>query len=150
MRCRVLALLAVFLLVGSVAGVQAQNTAQIYGKVTDASGAVLPGVTVTVTSSVLIAPLTAVTSETGSYQFPGLAVGTYNVKYELTGFKSIVVEGVRIQLGENALFNKAMEISAVQETVTVSGETPLVDLKDTGKTNRFTQEALQSIPSAVG
>ena len=67
---------------------------------------------------------------------------------ELTGFKTIIKEGIRIQLAENALFNQAMEISAVQETVTVSGETPLVDLKDTGKTNRFTQEALQSIPSA--
>jgi len=54
---------------------------------------------------------------------------------------------VRIQLGENALFNKAMEISSVQETVTVSGETPIVDLKDTGRTSRFNQEALQSIPS---
>lgn len=148
MRCRLLALLAIFLLVGSVVGVQAQNTAQIYGKVTDASGAVLPGVTVTLTSTVLISPLTAVTGETGSYQFPSLAVGTYNVKYELSGFKTIVVEGVRIQLGENALFNKAMEISAVQETVTVSGETPIVDLKDTGRTSRFNQEALQSIPSA--
>jgi hypothetical protein len=148
MRCRVLVLLAVFLLVGSVAGVQAQNTAQIYGKVTDASGAVLPGVTVTLTSPVLIKPLTAVTSESGSYQFPSLAVGTYNVRYELAGFKTIITEGVRIQLGENALFNKAMEISAVQETVTVSGETPIVDLKDTGRTSRFNQEALQSIPSA--
>ena len=77
----------------------AQNTAQIYGKVTDASGAVLPGVTVTVTSTVLIAPLTAVTSETGSYRFPGLAVGTYTVRYELAGFKTIVKEGVRLQLG---------------------------------------------------
>ncbi len=148
MRFKVLALLAVFLLVGSVAGVQAQNTAQIYGRVTDASGAVMPGVTVTLISPVLLQPMTAVSSETGSYQFPALGVGTYTVKYELTGFKTVIKEGIRIQLGENAQFNQALEISTVQETVTVSGETPLVDLKDTGKTNRFTQEALQSIPSA--
>ena len=148
MKCRALALLAVMLLIGSVAGVQAQNTAQVYGRVTDASGAILPGVTVTLTSPVLLQPLTAVTSETGSYQFPGLGVGTYTVKYELTGFKTVIKEGIRIQLAENALFNQSLEISSVQETVTVSGETPLVDLRDTSKTNRFTQEALQSIPSA--
>jgi hypothetical protein len=148
MRFKVLALLAAFLLVGSVTGVQAQNTAEIYGKVTDASGAIMPGVTVTLTSPVLLQPLTAVSTETGSYRFPGLGVGTYTIKFELTGFKTIVKEGYRLQLAESAQVNQALEISTVQETVTVTGETPLVDLKDTGKTNRFTQEALQSIPSA--
>ena len=148
MRFRLYALLAVFLLVGSVAGVQAQNTAEIYGKVTDASGAIMPGVTVTLTSPVLLQPLTAVSTETGTYRFPGLGVGTYTVKFELTGFKTVVKEGYRLELAESAQINQALEISTVQETVTVTGETPLVDLKDTSKTNRFTQEALQSIPSA--
>ena len=99
MKVKALVLLAVFLLVGSVAGVQAQNTAQIYGRVTDASGAILPGVTVTPDQPGLLQPLTAVTSETGSYQFPGLGVGTYTVRYELTGFKTVIKEGIRIQLG---------------------------------------------------
>ena len=148
MKVKALVLLAVFLLVGSVAGVQAQNTAQIYGRVTDASGAILPGVTVSLTGPRLLQPLTAVTSETGSFQFPGLGVGTYTLRYELAGFKTVIKEGIRIQLAENALFNQALEISAVEETVTVSGETPIVDLRDTSRTNRFTQEALQSIPSA--
>ena len=148
MRVKVLALLAALMLVCSVAGVQAQNTAQLYGRVTDSSGAVMPGVTVTLSSPVLLQPMTAVTSATGTYQFPGLGVGTYTVKFELTGFKTVVKEGFRLQLAENAQVNQALEISSVQETVTVSGETPLVDLRDTSKTNRFTQEALQSIPSA--
>jgi hypothetical protein len=148
MKFKVLALLTVLALVGSVAGVFAQNTAVIYGKVTDASGAVMPGATVTLSSSVLLQPLTAVSTETGSYRFPGLGVGTYTVKFELAGFKTVVKEGFRLQIAENAQINQALEISTVQETVTVTGETPLVDLKDTSKTNRFTQEALQSIPSA--
>jgi hypothetical protein len=148
MRFKILALLAVFLLVGSVAGVQAQNTAEIYGKVTDASGAILPGVTVTLTSSALLQPLTAVTTETGAFRFPGLGVGIYAVKFELTGFKTVIREGYRLALAETAQINQSLAISSVQETVTVSGETPLVDLRDTSRTNRFTQEALQSIPSA--
>jgi hypothetical protein len=148
MKFKVLALLTVLALVGSVAGVNAQNTAVIYGKVTDASGAVMPGATVTLSSSVLLQPLTAVSTETGTYRFPGLGVGTYTVKFELAGFKTVVKEGFRLQISESAQINQVLEISTVQETVTVTGETPLVDLRDTSKTNRFTQEALQSIPSA--
>jgi hypothetical protein len=148
MKFRVLPLLAVLVLVGSVASVYAQNTAEIYGKVTDASGAIMPGATVTLTSPVLLQPLTAVTTETGSYRFPGLGVGTYTIKFELPGFKTVVKEGYRLQLAESAQVNQSLEISTVQETVTVTGETPLVDLRDTSKTNRFTQEALQGIPSA--
>jgi len=149
MRFRVLALLTILALVGSVAGAWAQgNTGEIYGKVTDASGAVMPGVTVTLTGARLLQPLTAVSTESGSFRFPQLAIGSYDVKFELTGFKTVIKAGVRVEIGLNAQVNQALEISTVQETVTVTGETPLVDLKDTGKTNRFTQEALQSIPSA--
>ena len=148
MKVRVVVVLAILALAGSVAGVSAQNTAEIYGKVTDASGAIMPGVTVTLTGPALLQPLTAVTTETGSYRFPSLAIGTYTIKFDLTGFKTVIKEGYRLRLAESAQISQALEISTVQETVTVSGETPLVDLKETGKTNRFTQEALQSIPSA--
>ncbi len=126
----------------------AQQPGEIYGKVTDASGAILPGVTVTLTGSVLLQPQTSVTGETGTYRFPQLAVGLYKVQFELPGFKTVIKEGLRMEIGLNVQVNQAMEISTVQETVTVTGETPLVDLRDTSKTNRFTQEALQNIPSA--
>ena len=148
MTFRALALLTVLALAGSVAGASAQSTAEIYGKVTDASGAVMPGVTVMLSGSVLLQPLTAVTTASGTYQFPRLAIGVYNVKFELTGFKTVLKEGVRLEIGMNAQINMALQISTLQETVTVTGETPLVDLRDTGRTSRFTQEALQSIPSA--
>jgi len=148
MKVRSLALLAVFLLAVGTHPAAAQATGSIYGKVADASGAAMPGVTVTLTGSVLLAPQVAVTSETGTFQFPRLAIGLYSVKFELTGFKSVVKQGIRVEIGLNAQVNQAMEISTVQETVTVSGEVPLVDLKDTSKTSRFTQESLQGIPSA--
>ncbi|MCX6544848.1 MAG: carboxypeptidase-like regulatory domain-containing protein [Acidobacteria bacterium] len=148
MKTRLLVLLTVLALVGSVGAAIAQDTGSIYGKVTDASGATMPGVTVTLTGTVLLQPQTAITTETGTFQFPRLAIGLYTVKFDLAGFKTIVKQGVRVEIGLNAQVNETLAISTVQETVTVSGEVPLVDLKDTSKTSRFTQESLQSIPSA--
>ena len=92
--------------------------------------------------------MTAVSSETGTYQFPQLPIGLYDVKFELSGFKTVIRQGIRIEIGFNAQINASMEISQLQETITVTGETPLVDLRDTGKMSRFNQEALQSLPSA--
>ncbi len=84
MRVRSIALLAALALVVSVSSAWAQSqTGEIFGKVTDESGAVLPGVPVTLTGPVLLQPLTAITSETGTFQFPRLDVGTYTVKFEL-------------------------------------------------------------------
>ncbi|MEI6666805.1 MAG: carboxypeptidase regulatory-like domain-containing protein [Acidobacteriota bacterium] len=148
MKVRLLIMLIVLTLVGGLGVANAQETGSIYGKVSDSSGALMPGVTVTLTGTVLLQPRTAVTTDTGTFQFPRLGIGLYTVKFELSGFKTIVKQGVRVEIGLNAQVNQNLEISAVQETVTVSGEVPLVDLKDTSKTSRFTQEALQNIPSA--
>jgi hypothetical protein len=148
MKVRVIALLAaLFLAIAGTASAQSQ-TGEIFGKVSDESGAVLPGVTVTITSPGLLQPLTATTSDTGSFQFPRLDVGTYTVKFELTGFKSIVKEDIRVTVGFNANVSTQMNVSAVQETVTVSGESPIVDTKEVGTRQTFTTEMLQSIPSA--
>jgi hypothetical protein len=147
MRLRVALLLFVTIAAIAAPGF-GQQPGEIFGKVADASGAIMPGVTVTLTSPRLLQPLTAVSSATGTYRFPGLTVGTYTVKFELAGFKTLVREGVRVEIGANVQINAALEISTVQETVTVSGESPVVDLRDTSKTSRFTQETLQSIPSA--
>ncbi|HKB13288.1 MAG TPA: TonB-dependent receptor, partial [Vicinamibacterales bacterium] len=148
MRLRVIALTLVALIATSAfAGAQSQ-TGEIFGKATDASGAVLPGVSVTLTGPVLLQPLTAVTSETGTYQFPRIEIGTYTVKFELTGFKTVVNEGIQVTVGFNAQVNAVMGISTVQETVTVTGESPIVDTKEVGTKQTFTNELLQSIPSA--
>ncbi|RPJ81230.1 MAG: carboxypeptidase regulatory-like domain-containing protein [Acidobacteria bacterium] len=148
MRGRSAFLLAVVFVVATAATGFAQQPGEIYGKVTDGSGAVMPGVTATLTGSVLLEPMVAATSASGAYRFPGLAVGVYTVTFEIPGFKTYVRNGIRIEIGANVSINAALEISALQEVVTVSGATPLVDLRDTSKSNRFTQEVLQSIPSA--
>ena len=134
-------------LCGSPAWAQ-QQTGEIFGKVTDQSGAVLPGVTVTVTGPSLLQPLTAITSETGTFQFPRLDVGTYSVKFELAGFKTIIKPDMRVTVGFSANATTQLGVSSVQETVTVTGATPVVDTKETGTKQTFTLDQLQSIPSA--
>src|SRR5437773_8387612 len=145
-RAMVLALVALFA-ASTLASAQ-QQTGEIFGKATDSSGALLPGVTVTLTSPVLLQPLTAVTSETGTYQFPRLSVSTYTVKFDLAGFKSVVNQDIFVTVGFRAQVNAQMGISTVQETITVTGESPIVDTKEVGTKQTFTNELLQSIPSA--
>jgi hypothetical protein len=125
-----------------------QPTGEIFGKITDQTGAVVPGVTVTLTSPILLQPLVAVTSETGSYQFPRLEVATYTVRFELAGFKALVSEGIIITAGFSAQINAQLAVSTVQETVTVSGQTPIIDTRETGTKQTFTNDMLQTIPSA--
>ena len=108
----------------------AQTTSEIYGKAADKSGAVVPGVTVTLTGSSLIRPQTAVTGATGVYRFPALAIGTYSVKFELSGFTTIVRDGIRLEIGQNAQINAALDVSSMQEVVTITGEAPLIDTRN--------------------
>jgi hypothetical protein len=149
MKVRVVALLAALTLVvsGSSAWAQSQ-TGEIFGKVTDASGAVLPGVTVTLTGPSLLQPQVAATSESGSFQFPRLNVGIYNVKFELPGFKIVIKEGIQVTVDFSANVSTQLSVSSVQETVTVTGESPIVDTKQTGTKQTFTLDQLQQIPSA--
>ena len=148
MRFKVIVLAVVALLAASSLASAQQQTGEVFGKVTDGSGAVLPGVTVTLSAPTLLQPLTAITSETGTYQFPRLEIGTYSVKFELAGFKTIVNQGIQVTVGFSAAVNAQMGISTVQETITVTGQSPIVDTKETGTKQTFTNELLQSIPSA--
>lgn len=140
------ALAAVLVLIAGFA--QAQTTGEIYGKATDKSGAVVPGVTVTLSSPALLQPQVAVTSGTGVYRFPSVPIGVYTVKFELAGFTTVVREGVRIEIGKNAQINGGLDISSLQEVVTITGEAPLIDMQSNARASNFNQEALQNIPSA--
>src|SRR5207344_3244925 len=109
--------LALSLALGGVA--EAQNTSQVFGKVTDASGGVMPGVTVTLSSPALLEPRVAVTSVTGTYGFSGLGIGTYSVRFELAGFGTQVREGLQLQSGFNAQVNVDLQVATLEENVTV-------------------------------
>lgn len=148
MRGRVTAMLAAIAVCFAIPAAAQQQTGEIFGHVSDNSGAILPGVTVTLTGPALIQPLTATTSATGSYQFPRIPIGTYTVRFELPGFKTVVREGIRVTVGFNAEVSQQLEITTVQETVTVTGESPIVDTKETGAKTTFDLETLQNIPSA--
>jgi hypothetical protein len=143
--------LLVFLLVTTVATSSAWAQAQsneIFGKVTDETGGVLPGVSVTLTSAALITPQTTVTVESGAYRFPNIPLGTYTVTFEIPGFSRLVRENVRVETGFNAEINAQLRVSQVQETVTVSGAAPVIDTRSTTTGQTFTREMLERIPSA--
>ena len=129
-------------------GASAQNTSQVFGRVTDASAAVLPGVTVTLSSQALLEPRVAVTGETGTYEFSGLPLGTYTVRFELSGFSTLVREGLQLQSGFNAQVNGELSVGGLQESVVVTGVNPIVDVRSTTQGTRFNLEELQAIPSA--
>ncbi|MBY0495782.1 MAG: TonB-dependent receptor [Cyanobacteria bacterium] len=148
MTLRTLVASALVLVLGTTAAVAQQQTGEIYGRAADTSGAVLPGATVTVAGPALIQPRVAVTSETGTYRVPELPIGTYSVTFELAGFKTTAIQEIRVTIGFRAQVNAAMELSTVQETVTVTGASPLVDTRETGTKQAFDLETLQNIPSA--
>jgi hypothetical protein len=147
MRLRKLAAIAASLVLFS-GFAHAQTTGEIYGKATDKSGAVVPGVTVTLSGPTLLQPQVAATSSTGTYRFPGVPIGTYTVKFELAGFSSISRPGVQVTIGQNAQINGTLEVSSQQEVIEVTAEAPLIDLRSNVRATNFTQEALQNIPSA--
>ena len=124
------------------------QTGEIFGRVTDRTGAVLPGATVTIDGPALIQPQAATAATSGAFRFPNLAVGTYRVTFELGGFKRLVIADVRVQAGFNAQINGALDLSTVEETVTVSGQSPLVDIKSSTLGTNFGKELLDAIPSA--
>src|SRR5688572_24658179 len=105
----------------------ASSTGSISGEVKDAQGGVLPGVTVTATSPAQIGALTAITNESGIYRFPSVPPGEYRLAFELPGFQNVTRDAVRITLGFNAQVNVQLNVASLQETVTVSGESPVID-----------------------
>jgi hypothetical protein len=141
-------LLAAGLLAAWAGPAHAQAIGSIYGKVTDASGGVLPGVTVTVSGPSLQAPLVAVTSENGTYQFPSVPIGTFTVTFELASFKKAQRPNVVITTGFNAGVDQKLEIGSMTEEVTISAASPVVDTKKTATGATFTSDILENIPTA--
>ena len=142
-----LASMLVFVTSAAAQGGVASSTGTIQGRVTDAQGAVLPGVTVTATSPALIGQQTAVTSDTGNYRFPAVPPGTYELTYELSGFTNVKREGIQISLGFTATVNVELALATLQETVTVTGDSPVIDTTSTRVVQNFKLEQLQSIPN---
>jgi Carboxypeptidase regulatory-like domain/TonB-dependent Receptor Plug Domain len=117
----------------------------VYGTVTDESGAVLPGVNVTLTGEVGTKSTT--TDPQGHFRFITVPKGDYTLALGLSGFAKLA-RTIRVTTGENVEFTLAMKVSSLQETVEVTGDTPLVDTKRRGTATTMTTDELQNVPSA--
>src|SRR5262249_19850757 len=109
----------------------ASTTGTIQGKVADTSGGVLPGVSVTATSPSMMGVQTSVTTAEGIYRFPALPPGTYSLTFELAGFNTLKRENIQIAMGFTATVNVELAVATLQETVTVTGESPVIDTSNT-------------------
>jgi hypothetical protein len=147
----VVAVLAACLLASTHAFAQgggASTTGSINGKVADSSGGVLPGVTVSATSPSSMGVQTSVTDTGGNYRFPALPPGTYTVTYELGGFNTLKRENIQISMGFTATVNVELAVASLNETVTVTGDSPVIDTSNTRVQQNFKLEALQEIPNS--
>ena len=122
---------------------------RLTGTVSDAQGALLPGVTVTATSPSLIGSQVAVTEGDGKFLFPALPSGTYALTFALPGFKQVKREDIVLTLGRTLTVDMQLQVASVQETVTVRGESPIVDRTTTAVGNEFSAEKLAAVPSAT-
>jgi Carboxypeptidase regulatory-like domain/TonB-dependent Receptor Plug Domain len=122
------------------------QTGSIVVRATDEQGAIVPGATVTITSSVLPRELVGTTDSSGVYQLPGLPPGSYTVKMTLQGFQTVVREDVVVRQGQTAGIEVAMKVSTVAETVTVTGESPVVDTKAVGSKVNIDSALLEKAP----
>lgn len=138
------AALLVALLAVSAFG-QAIQSGNVFGKVTDSSGAGLPGVTVTLTG--VGAPQTTVTDNDGDFRFINLSPGQYAVKAELAGLGTATRSGITVNLGRNADITMQLNPS-VSQTITVTAEAPLLDTRRTGTGATVTEVELEEIPTA--
>ena len=124
------------------------QTSAIAGTVKDTSGAVLPGVTVEVTSPALIEKTrSSVTDGSGQYKIDALRPGTYSISFTLPGFNTVKRDGVELTSDFTATINGDMKVGAVEETITVSAESPVVDVQNITTRTVMTREVLDAIPT---
>ncbi|MBA3270678.1 MAG: carboxypeptidase regulatory-like domain-containing protein, partial [Acidobacteria bacterium] len=136
------------MVIGSAGPALAQGgAAGVVGQGTDGGGLAVPGVTVTASSPALqVREVTTVTDERGEYRLTPLPIGSYTVTYALTGFHTVKREDVRLGTGFVATVNVKMELGGLEETITVSGASPTVDVTSTATTTRITRETLELLP----
>ena len=144
---RSMAVAALLLIPASLA---AQITAgRLDGVARDEQGLVLPGVTVTLESPGLLGSRVAVTDVDGSFRFQGLPAGSYTMTFELGGFGTVVREDVTVNTGQTFTVNQTLGVAAVAETVTVTGESPVVDVKSSRFGGTFDDTAILEVPNST-
>jgi len=119
------------------------------GVVKDATGAVLPGVTVEAASPALIEKVRSVTTDAnGLYRIENLRPGTYTITFNLPGFSAVKRDGVELPSNFTSTINADLKVGAMEETVTVSGQSPVVDVQSNSKAQVLSREVLDAVPTA--
>jgi hypothetical protein len=144
---RVLTAISIVLALSATAFAQSQAiNASIEGTVVDDQGAVLPGVTVTVTNLDTGDTRVVVTNENGLYRAPLLPLGTYRVNAELQGFKRFEQTGITLSAGRTAVINVTLSVGAISETITVTADAPLVDSGRIEMGRTLTEAEIKTLP----
>lgn len=131
-----------------IASAQGQTSGSVAGVVKDTSGGVMPGVTAEASSPALIEKVrVGVTNDQGQYQIVGLSPGAYTVTFTLPGFRTVRREGIELSAGFTATVNAELSVGALEESVTVSGQAPLVDIHSTARQQTFTRETMDELPT---
>src|SRR5438445_653426 len=127
---------------------RAQGTAAISGTVKDTTGAVLPGVTVEAASPALIEKIRVATTDgAGQFKIVSLPPGVYTVNFSVTGFGGIRREGIELTTGFTATVNAELRVGAVEESVTVSGDAPIVDVQNVKRQVVMTRDVVDALPT---
>ena len=125
-----------------------QLAQQIGGTVTDSTGGALPGVTVEARSPALIEQVrTVVTDGSGNYRIVALVPGAYTVRFTLTGFRTVTREGIQLSTGFTASVDAQLPVGSVEESITVTGAAPVVDIQSTAQRQLMNQEVAGSSPA---
>jgi hypothetical protein len=141
---------ALLLLVAAAAPADAQvDQGRLTGVVADTQAAILPGATVTAQSPALIGIQTTISETDGRYRFPSLPPGRYTLTFELSGFQTTRRENIVLALGQTLNVDIQLALASLQETVTVTAESPVVDITSTKIGSEFSSEKLSTIPSAT-
>ncbi len=151
MKARVAVLCLLALSVSAAAWAQAGGTSasgSVWGKITDQTGAVLPGVTVTVEGPSLMGIPTAVSNAQGVYRFPSLPPGEFKLTFTLSGFNTLVRGGITLTIGFTATVDATLKVSTIAETIEVTGQSPVVDAVNARVQTSFTKETLAAMPAA--
>ena len=142
-------LFVIALIAPGLASAQSGSSAALAGEVKDATGAVLPGVTVEAASPALIEKFrSAVTDDRGQYKIVDLRPGPYTVTFTLPGFNTVKREGLELNTGFTATVNTEMKVGGVEETITVSGASPVVDTQNVRTQSVLTRELLDVVPTS--
>src|SRR5260370_21030340 len=144
MRSRLIISGVAFCLSLSVSG--QRNTAAMSGTTTEPTGAVVPGAQITAVQTSTATTSRTQSNENGFYQLPNLPVGTYSLRVEHAGFQAYVQEGIVLQVDQSATINVSLKVGNQAESVTVTGEPPLVDGRTQTLTTVITPEMARELP----